>query len=159
MKKLKLYLDTTIWNFPFADDAPERQAITIEFFKQVRWGRFEVFASEAVAVEIGQTREALRLSQLQGLWREINPLVLEGNDEVERLAGLYLRRRALKAKCEADAVHVAFAAFYGMDVLLTWNMKDLANVNRRNKVAGINLEEGYGSELQITNPSEVIGNE
>lgn len=25
MKKLKLYLDTSVWNYAFADDAPEKK--------------------------------------------------------------------------------------------------------------------------------------
>ena len=33
MKKLKIYLDTSVINFLFADDSPEKQDITIEFFE------------------------------------------------------------------------------------------------------------------------------
>ena len=33
MKKLKIYLDTSVINFLFADDAPEKRDITIEFFE------------------------------------------------------------------------------------------------------------------------------
>ena len=32
MKKLKIYLDTSVINFLFAEDAPEFQQITLEFF-------------------------------------------------------------------------------------------------------------------------------
>ena len=30
MRKLKLYLETSLWNFYFADDAPEKRDVTIE---------------------------------------------------------------------------------------------------------------------------------
>ncbi|HPZ10241.1 MAG TPA: hypothetical protein PL110_19280 [Candidatus Eremiobacteraeota bacterium] len=33
MRKLKLYLDTSVINFLFADDAPEKQRVTQEFFE------------------------------------------------------------------------------------------------------------------------------
>jgi len=158
MKKLKLYLDTTVWNFPFAADAPERQAITIEFFKQVKWGRFEVFASEAVRAEILRTRGE-RLERMLEYWDEVSPQLLEENEGIEKLARLYIQRRALPHGSGVDAVHVAYATFYGMDVLLSWNMEHLANVERRNKLIAVNLEQGYGSGLQITTPLEVIGNE
>ena len=37
MSKLKkLYLETSAWNFYFADDAPEKQAATLQFFEQVK---------------------------------------------------------------------------------------------------------------------------
>jgi len=35
MKKLKIYLDTSVINFLFADDSPEKQEITIEFLRVV----------------------------------------------------------------------------------------------------------------------------
>jgi len=33
MKKTTIYLDTSIINFLYADDAPEKMAITIDFFQ------------------------------------------------------------------------------------------------------------------------------
>jgi predicted nucleic acid-binding protein len=158
MKKLKLYLDTTIWNFPFTEDAPQYQSATVEFFKQVRWGRFDVFVSEAVASEISFADQPRR-GQMEELWRGIDPRVLERVEEVGRLAGLYLQRAALPRRSRMDAVHVAYATVYGMDILLSWNMDHLANVGRRSKLLGVNLEEGYSTGLQITTPLEVIGDE
>jgi len=35
MKKLRIYLDTSVINFLFADDAPEKRDLTAEFFKRV----------------------------------------------------------------------------------------------------------------------------
>lgn len=158
MKKLKLYLDTTIWNFPFYGKAPQYQSATVEFFKQVKWGRFEIFASEVVRAEILRTSGS-RLGKMLELWDEAKPDVLEGQDDIDRLAHLYLQRKALPPKSRADAVHVGYATFYGMDILLSWNMDHLANVNRRNKLIAVNLEQGFGSELQMTTPLEVIGDE
>jgi predicted nucleic acid-binding protein len=45
MKRLKLYLDTTVWNYAFADDAPGHRDETLEFFRMARWDRFEIFES------------------------------------------------------------------------------------------------------------------
>ena len=36
MRKLKLYLDTSVWNFFFADDAPEKRGITKRFFDSIK---------------------------------------------------------------------------------------------------------------------------
>lgn len=52
MRKLKLYLDTSVWNFFFADDAPEKRAVTKDFFDLVKQGQYEVFISEVVFKEI-----------------------------------------------------------------------------------------------------------
>ncbi len=34
MKKLRVYLDTSVISFLFADDAPEKKAITVAFFSE-----------------------------------------------------------------------------------------------------------------------------
>ena len=58
MRKLKLYLETSVWNFYFADDAPEKRDITKEFFNNVRKGQYEIFISEVVLAEISKANES-----------------------------------------------------------------------------------------------------
>jgi hypothetical protein len=36
MKKPQLYLETSVWNFHFANDAPEKREITLRFFDKVK---------------------------------------------------------------------------------------------------------------------------
>lgn len=56
MKKLKIYLDTSIINFLFADDAPEKKEITLSFFTLfVATGIYETFVSRFVIEEILKT--------------------------------------------------------------------------------------------------------
>ena len=52
MRKLKLYIDTSVWNFYFADDAPEKRDVTKDFIDLVREEQYEVFISEVVVKEI-----------------------------------------------------------------------------------------------------------
>ncbi|MEW6187094.1 MAG: hypothetical protein AB1585_15280 [Thermodesulfobacteriota bacterium] len=52
MKRLQLYLETSVWNFYFADDAPEKKQITIAFFEKVKQGEYDIFISDAVITEI-----------------------------------------------------------------------------------------------------------
>ena len=51
MKRLRLYLDTTVWNFAFAEDVPDYKEDTLEFFAKVRMGLFEIFTSDVVLNE------------------------------------------------------------------------------------------------------------
>jgi len=48
MKKPQLYLETSVWNFYFADDAPEKKEITHTFFKKIKKGEYEIFVSDVV---------------------------------------------------------------------------------------------------------------
>jgi hypothetical protein len=51
MKKLRIYLDTSVINFLFADDAPDFKKATVEFFDQYATG-YELYVSEIVRLEI-----------------------------------------------------------------------------------------------------------
>ena len=44
MRKLKLYIETSAWNFFFADDAPEMREITKTFFALIKKGSYEIYA-------------------------------------------------------------------------------------------------------------------
>jgi len=43
-----------------------------------------------------------------------------------------------------------------MDVLLSWNFKHLANVNREEKIHMVNMEAGYRYPLRLLSPLEVV---
>lgn len=64
MKRLQLYVETSVWNFYFADDAPEKKEITISFFEKVKQGEYEIFISDAVIEEIGR---AVAVKSHQGI--------------------------------------------------------------------------------------------
>lgn len=57
---------------------------------------------------------------------------IELNANVDALAGALVQERVMPGPAlSGDALHVAAAAFHGMDYLLTWNQKHLANPNKR----------------------------
>ena len=76
MRKLKLYLETSAWNFVFADDSPEKMDITKEFFELVRRGVYEVYISEVVQAEINRAPEVIK-NKLLRLIEEIEPVVVK----------------------------------------------------------------------------------
>lgn len=89
MKKLKIYLDTSVINFLFANDSPEKQDITIEFFES-RLESFDVFISEIVLFEIQKTpdpkkREILREAIIKYRLRPI-PIPEEKTEEIDMIA-------------------------------------------------------------------------
>jgi len=52
MKRLKIYIETSVWNFLFADDAPEKKDVTEKFFSILVESKYELYASEVVLAEI-----------------------------------------------------------------------------------------------------------
>ncbi|MCZ8105704.1 MAG: hypothetical protein O9972_48435 [Burkholderiales bacterium] len=49
-----------------------------------------------------------------------------------------MERSNLPAKADIDAVHIAAATVHGMDYLLTWNCKHIANAQIQGKLADSN---------------------
>ena len=160
MKKLRVYLDTSVINFLFADDAPEKREITHEFFeKYVRLGKVECFISSVVVDEIGQTRDVQRRTALnEVLGRYGLPLLaMDGRPEILNLAKVFVWRGIIPARKPADALHLAVAAIHEMDVLASWNYHHLANVNKERRVLTVCQEAGYYYPMRLTTPLEVMG--
>ena len=93
-----------------------------------------------------------RLDALTGL-----PL-LEMTEEVFEVARSLLDSGALPQEARIDALHVAVAAVHGMDVLLTWNCKHLANGELIGGVARHLWSSGYAPPV-ICTPAELMGGE
>jgi len=154
MKKLQLYLETSVWNFYFADDAPEKKDITIFFFEKVKQGEYEIFISDAVINEIAKaTKDKERL--LLNLIEEYRPYRLAVNEQIIELAYKYISEGALPQNKIEDAVHAAAATVFEIDALISWNLKHLSNLRKMEMINGINLKEGYTKRLQLITPMEV----
>ncbi|MBM3860580.1 MAG: type II toxin-antitoxin system VapC family toxin [Verrucomicrobia bacterium] len=158
MKRLRLYLDTSVINFLHADDAPEKREATVKFFEQVVQGSESVFVSQLVLREIERTPDPARRAMLLKAIREnrLGFLPVEPVTEVRELAKAYLQAGIIPARAEDDAVHVAIATVNEVDVLVSWNFKHLANVHRERRIAVVNESLGYVYPLRITSPLEVM---
>jgi len=92
LKKIKYYLDTTIFNFVFVEDEGdiEKPSITKKFFNDLPQIAEGVYISDEVIREISRASEP-RKSQLEELVRKTDPLFLEIDIEAEELAERYLK--------------------------------------------------------------------
>jgi predicted nucleic acid-binding protein len=154
MKRLQLYLETSVWNFYFADDAPEKKEVTISFFEKVARGEYEIFISDAVINEIARaTTDKGRL--LFNLIEKHRPNRLIIDEQVVELAVKYISEGALPQNKQEDTVHAAAASVFEMDALISWNLKHLSNLRKMEMINGVNLKEGYTKRLQLITPMEV----
>jgi len=158
MKKLKIYLDTSVISFCFADDSPEYKKTTLEFFGNCH--NYETFISEIVLFEINKTVDAKLKQKFIDLIREYDLKIQEieknKEKEIELLVKKYTDAGIVPLKKIEDAYHIAIATVYEFDVLLSWNFKHIANVNKNVKINGINQEHNYLKEIRIVTPLEVV---
>ena len=158
MRKLKLYLETSVWNFFFADDAPEKMDITKEFFDSVQKGFYEIYVSEVVFREINNAPED-KNDKLAKLIEQYAPIKLDTIEEAEKLANIYLDKKIIPEAKKDDALHIGIATVFEMDAVITWNYRHLANLRKVELFHSANLEAGYFKRIEIITPMEVIRDE
>lgn len=154
MKKLSLYLETSVWNFIFADDAPEKRDATKQLFKEIKEGIYDIFISDLVLAEIEDAPIPIR-NKLQALVQEFNPNQLLWDGEVDRLAKAYLEAKIVSQKAEADMIHVAHAVVHNINVIVSWNLRHIVRLKTKLAVNGVNKSLAY-REIEIVTPEEVI---
>jgi len=123
-----VYLETTIISYLAALPSRDlikaaRQQIAWEWWNQRRQ-EFDLYVSELV-VEEASGGDAQAASRRMDIIEEIP--ILDVSAEAERLAADLMGECLLPAGAVDDALHLAVAASHGMDYLLTWNCKHLAN--------------------------------
>jgi predicted nucleic acid-binding protein len=156
LKKLKIYLDTSVINFLFADDTPDFKKITEDFFKEY-FGRYDIFVSDIVLLEINKTVDQEQKSRLLSVIDDYPFKILEiaNNEAIGYLSELYIKEGVIPQKKKEDALHIAVATVYEMDILLSWNFKHLANIKKQININAINEKEGYLKKLSLLSPLEV----
>lgn len=153
--KWKVYLETTIVSYLVASSTPDiiqaaHQQVTREWW--TRRERFALFVSRPVLTEAERgdaAAAARRLEALAGI------PVLSASRGVATLANTLVRTGTLPTKARLDAVHGAIAAMNGMDYLLTWNLRHLANAVIRGKIEEVCKNGGVHPPV-ICTPEELM---
>jgi hypothetical protein len=162
MKKLKVYLDTSIINFLRADDAPfYKNATEILFNDVIVANKIETCISRVLLEEINATTDGKIKKELQNLvtnYKEYFKILEADNEEIDEitfLAGEYIKEKIIPEKKVSDAFHIAYSTIFEMDILLSWNFKHLANVNKERRILIVNKTHGYNYPFRLANPLEV----
>jgi predicted nucleic acid-binding protein len=152
----KLYLETSIVSY--LTSAPSRdlvtagrQQLTREWWRD-RKSEFEIYISEFVVSEVSSgdpEMAAHRLAALSG----IPEIAL--SEKAARLAKELVEKGPLPSKAALDALHIAVAVSGGVDYLLTWNFKHLANAQMRRKIESVCRAYGY-RPCVICTPEELL---
>ena len=74
------------------------------------------------------------------------------------LAEAYMTAGVVTGTMRADAQHIAIAAVGRVAVLVSWNFKHIANLQRIHGYNSVNLWEGH-QMIEIRTPREVLADE
>ena len=109
--------------------------------------RHEVFISAEVIAELSAPTYPNRTAALAFV---VGMPLLPINAGVLALAQLLVEQRVMPGPLKGDAVHVAVAASHAMEYVLSWNVKHLANPNKRIHLARVLTAAGRGVPSIVT---------
>ena len=152
MKKLKIYIDTSVISHLNHEDAPEKMKDALLFWNELKTGKYEVVISELTLREIRQCPQP-KLAFLIDYLGEIEYEVLHNSEEVTALAKAYVENGVLTQKNENDCMHMAFAATSECDVIVSLNFKHMVRLKTIQGVRVVNAKNGYFKQMDIVQPS------
>ena len=139
----RVYLETSFFSARVSDRADPKSVVwreTSDEWWQTQAGRHDLYVSDEVVAELSAPdfpRGQPALEMLRGL------RLLELTPDVLGLASILVTEKVMPApSVSGDAIHVAAATIHRMEYVLSWNVKHMANPNKRAHLATICLRLG-----------------
>lgn len=154
--KPTVYIETSVISYLTA--RPSRDVVAAAYQQVTRewWDRaadrFDLVASELVVAEAGagDTDAArTRLKALEAI------TLLDATEDAAKLAGKLTAFGAVPQRAAEDAAHIAIAVTNGIDYLVTWNFRHIANAAMRSRIERMCRQEGY-VPVVICTPNELM---
>lgn len=156
MRKLKIYLDTSVISHLQQADVPEKMRETLELWKQFKERKdIEIIISDLVIREISKCSEP-KLSFLLGELAHLNYTMVQITEDERKLADIYLQNGVLREKSFDDLTHIAIATLSECRYIVSWNFKHFVNPKTIKAVNAINLSLNL-SQVDIFPPSMMLG--
>jgi len=145
-----VYVETTIPGAYF----DERHDVVSQFqrFQTRLWWaqqrpRYELYVSEAVLAELERGEFPQKGSAID-LLKDLP--VLPVTEEIVGVARVYVDQMVMPKGQMGDSFHLALACVYGVDYLLTWNCRHLANPRKLTHITAINRRLGLLTPTVLT---------
>jgi len=154
--KSKVYIETSIPSYLCARISKNllvaaNQEITHEWWERCK-DKFDLVISEIVVREVSAGHPEVAKRRLSKI--EKYPKIAI-TDEVGDLAQILINEVPIPKKSELDAFHIAVTAINGIEYLLTWNCKHIANAVLRPKINKICRKFGCEPPI-ICTPQELM---
>lgn len=152
----RVYIETSIPSF-YHTLRTDPESVARMHWTRLWWSTYanssELLSSAAVIAELergASEKTEARLALLS------NVELLEISNEVREIVRIYIRGHVMPNDPTGDALHLALASFYRVDVLLTWNCQHLANPNKMEHIRLVNYELGLPMPV-LTTPLNYVG--
>lgn len=145
-----VYIETTVPSFYYTKRTDAKSIARMSWTRQ--W--WDLFSDEFTLVSSAAVINELRRGSSEMVADRINLLakteLLPITDDVRHLVHIYIDNQIMPKDPTGDALHLAVATFYKVDVLLTWNCAHLANPRKIDRIHLINYETGFQTPSLMT---------
>lgn len=149
-KKLKIYLDTSVFGGCFDEEFAEA---SLALFEQIKAGQFVLKVSSVTVKDLNRAPEQVR-QVLAALPPEVVEFIAD-SPEILHLRDAYLAARVVGPASSPDAEHIAAASVAEVDFVVSWNFKHIVHYEKINGYQAVNLLNGY-KPIKIYSPREVV---
>ena len=126
MKKLTIYLDTTIISYLDQTEKPDLMKETHKLWDKIKNGVFNAVISDINIAEINGCHEGKR-NKLYGYLSQINYTLVNSEEKSIEIATKMVDLNILKQKSILDCQHIANAIIAGCDAIVSWNFRHIVN--------------------------------
>ena len=148
-KRLRVYVDTSVVGGCLDE---EFQSASVRLIERSRTGGALLVISDTTLAELAGAPPNVR-SVIESLPRGCIELIRQ-SDASEALAEEYIRLEVVPRRMLVDAQHIAVATIASVDVVVSWNLRHIVNLDRIRGFNAVNLRLGYPM-LEIRTPLEV----
>ena len=157
MRKLKVYLDTSVISHLLQEDVPEKMADTRQLWEMFKDGKYDVCLSAVTLREISDCPEPKR-TELRNYLKQIQYNVFDITKEALEVARQIITAQILTEKSFDDCQHIGVAVVNDCDCIISWNFKHIVNIKTIRGVRSITNLQGY-KPIEIWSPSVLLESE
>ncbi|MCL2434485.1 MAG: PIN domain nuclease [Clostridia bacterium] len=152
MRRLKVYLDTSVISHLDAPDKPDWMEDTLRLWKHIQAGEYDLVLSEVVFEELAKCDEQKK-RYLATMLQQVQYRRVTTDKETVELAGKFVDFGILNEKCLNDRRHIAAALLAGCDIIVSWNFKHIVNAKTIVGTRLITTSEGFKDVIICTPPT------
>ncbi|HET6882789.1 MAG TPA: hypothetical protein VFI31_21655 [Pirellulales bacterium] len=134
---------------------PALRTPTLEFLRRCASGDFLPYISNVVLDEIDEAPEPIQMD-VGSQVADVRPTVLTLSNDAELLADRFIQEKILPSRRRADGLHVACAIVHGIELVVSWNYRHIANQSKADAFRAVALLAGWPAKFEIHTPFEVL---
>lgn len=150
-----VYIETSVWGMTVKGQNPALRMPTLEFLRRCGAGDFVPYISNVVLEEIDEAPEAIQVEIARQI-ADVRPIALPLPSDAELLADRFIQEKILPARRRADGLHVACAITHGIELVVSWNYRHIANQPKADAFRAVAMLDGWSAKFEIHTPFEVL---